>query len=130
MREDISNILILTGAGISAESGVATFRDSDGLWEKHDWREIATPEAFAENPQLVYDFYNARREGVRSVSPNPAHHAIARLEREWTRGPVRLITQSIDPLHGMAGSREMIAMHGELAKIRCDACGEEYRPGK
>lgn len=115
------NIVILTGAGISAESGVATFRDKDGLWAKVDYRDVATPEGFARNPRLVHDFYNARRRGHVGIRPNAAHHALARLEREH-KGSVHIVTQNIDALHEAAGSRNLIHMHGELLKAWCVSC--------
>ena len=105
------NIVILTGAGISAESGVKTFRDDGGLWEGHDIQEVATPEAFRRNPELVQRFYDERRAQVLSVEPNAAHRALARLEREH-RGSVLVVTQNVDDLHERAGSRHVIHMHG------------------
>ncbi|MGB1142280.1 MAG: NAD-dependent deacylase, partial [Halioglobus sp.] len=115
-------IVILTGAGVSAESGLATFRDSDGLWEKHDPMEIATPEAFARAPALVYRFYNARRNQLSDVQPNAAHHALARLQREFT-GEVFLVTQNVDDLHERGGSLQVCHMHGELRSALCSHCG-------
>jgi NAD-dependent deacetylase len=96
--DPLDRIVILTGAGVSAESGLATFRDSGGLWENHDPMQIATPEAFARDPALVYRFYNARRNQLDAVLPNAAHRAIARLQREF-RGEVFLVTQNVDDLH-------------------------------
>src|SRR5690349_578539 len=93
-----SVLLVLTGAGISAESGVPTFRAADGLWEGHRVEDVATPEAFARNPTLVHDFYDARRGKLETVTPNPAHEALARLEREWP-GEFLLVTQNVDDLH-------------------------------
>ncbi len=119
--EYFERIVILTGAGISAESGVDTFRTAGGIWEKYDWRKVATPEGFAEAPSLVHDFYNMRRRLHSTVKPNAAHHALARLEREHT-GTVTLITQNVDQLHEMAGSRNLIHMHGEVMKAWCQAC--------
>lgn len=119
-------IAILTGAGISAESGVATFRDKDGIWSKVDYRDVATPEGFARGPGRVHEFYNARRLAARDVQPNAAHFALARLEREYD-GEVTLVTQNIDALHEAAGSRTIIHMHGELAKALCNACGARHR---
>jgi len=116
-----SNIVILTGAGVSAESGVRTFRDNDGLWEDHRVEDVATPEAFARNPELVQHFYNLRRAQLSTVQPNPAHRAIARLQREL-RGQVTVITQNVDDLHEHGGSTDVIHMHGELLKIRCTRC--------
>lgn len=118
---DSLRITILTGAGISAESGVPTFRGPDGLWEGHRVEEVATPEAFMRNPDLVYRFYNLRRAALPKVEPNAAHRALARLEREH-HSKVTLITQNVDDLHDRAGSTP-IHMHGELLKARCIACG-------
>ena len=117
-------IVILTGAGISRESGLATFRDADGVWATVRIEDVATPEAFARDPARVHGFYNARRRGLLdpAVAPNAAHGALARLEREW-RGPVLLVTQNIDDLHERAGSRRLLHIHGELLKARCAACG-------
>ena len=117
-----SSIVILTGAGISAESGLSTFRDSGGLWEKHRIEDVATPEGFARNPALVHSFYNQRRAQLGSVQPNAAHLALAELERAWP-GDFLLVTQNVDNLHDRAGSRKLLHMHGELAKIRCFRCG-------
>lgn len=114
-------LVVLTGAGISAESGVKTFRDAGGLWEGHRVEEVATPEGFAANPALVHAFYNARRAQLREVAPNAAHEALARLERAW-EGPFLLVTQNVDDLHDRAGSRKLIHMHGELRKVRCVNC--------
>lgn len=118
------SIVILTGAGISKESGLDTFRDADGIWAKVSIEDVATPEAFARNPERVHGFYNARRSGLLSdaVAPNPAHLALARLEADWP-GRVLLVTQNIDDLHERAGSQQMIHMHGELLKARCEHCG-------
>jgi NAD-dependent deacetylase len=117
-----SSIVILTGAGISAESGLRTFRAADGLWEDHRVEDVATPEAFVRDPRLVQRFYNERRRQLQTVEPNAAHHALARLEREWP-GEVLLVTQNVDDLHDRAGSRNLIHMHGELLKARCLRCG-------
>ncbi|MCL4766043.1 MAG: NAD-dependent deacylase [Hyphomicrobiaceae bacterium] len=114
-------IVILTGAGLSAESGLATFRDKDGIWAKYDLSELATPEGFARNPARVHEFYNQRRRGLRSVAPNAAHQALARLERGH-RGEVTIVTQNIDALHEAAGSTRLIHMHGELLKALCARC--------
>lgn len=116
------NIVILTGAGISAESGLDTFRDKGGIWEKYDLMELATPEAFESNPDLVHEFYNARRAGVKKVDPNAAHYALAGLEEKY-HGNITIITQNVDPLHERAGSRNLMHMHGELNKARCVNCG-------
>ena len=117
-------IVVLTGAGISRESGLETFRDPDGIWARVSIDEVATPEAFARDPVRVHGFYNARRRGLLSdgVAPNAAHEALARLERDWP-GEVLLVTQNIDDLHERAGSRNLIHMHGEILKARCEACG-------
>ncbi|MFV8817282.1 NAD-dependent deacylase [Haliea sp. E17] len=126
MRLDhAGNIVILTGAGVSAESGLSTFRDSGGLWENHDPMTIATPEAFARDPGLVYRFYNARRLQLNEVDANPAHRAIARLQREH-RGDVFLVTQNVDDLHERGGSSQVCHMHGELRSAWCLACGSRY----
>jgi NAD-dependent deacetylase len=122
---DFRHIVILTGAGLSAESGLATFRDKDGIWAKYDYREVATPEGFRSSPQLVHDFYNQRRRGLKDVAPNAAHFAVARLESEH-KGSVTVITQNIDPLHEAAGSRNLIHMHGELLKALCALCGARH----
>lgn len=118
------DIVILTGAGISRESGLHTFRDADGIWAKYTIEEVATPQAFARDPRLVHEFYNARRRGLLSpdIAPNAAHRALARLEEEW-QGEVLLVTQNVDDLHGRAGSRNLVHMHGELLKARCEHCG-------
>ena len=116
-----ARIVILTGAGISAESGLATFRGKDGLWEGHRVEEVATPEAFRRNPALVHRFYNLRRAALGGVEPNAAHLALARLQREH-RGTVTLITQNVDDLHERAGSTGVIHMHGELLQARCERC--------
>ncbi len=118
---NFERIVVLTGAGISAESGVSTFRDKDGIWSKYDYREVATPEGFERNPALVHTFYNERRRAHAKVAPNAAHHALARLEREHA-GSVTVVTQNIDALHEAAGSRNIIHMHGEILKVLCAAC--------
>ena len=116
-----STLVILTGAGISAESGISTFRDSNGLWEKHRIEDVATPEAFARDPKLVHRFYNLRRAQLKTVEPNAAHFALARLEAAWP-GEFLLITQNVDNLHERAGSRKVAHMHGEICKVRCVFC--------
>ncbi len=122
MAEGYKRIVILTGAGISAESGIRTFRTADGLWEDHRIEDVATPEGFAADPVLVHDFYNKRRRQLlaSSVKPNAAHLALARLEQAFP-GEVLVVTQNIDNLHERAGSRNLIHMHGELLKARCSA---------
>lgn len=119
-------LLILTGAGISAESGLGTFRDTDGIWSKFDWQKLASPEGFAEDPVAVHAFYNARRAGLLDAAPNAAHTALALLEAAWVRsgGEFLLVTQNIDDLHERAGSERLIHMHGELLRSRCGACGD------
>lgn len=117
------NVVILTGAGISAESGLRTFRAEDALWENHRIEDVATPEAFRRNPDLVQRFYNQRRHQLKDpqVQPNAAHLALAKLENEW-QGDVLLVTQNVDNLHECAGSKNLIHMHGELNKVLCLAC--------
>jgi NAD-dependent deacetylase len=118
----IRNIVILTGAGISAESGIATFRGPGGLWEGHRVEDVCTPEALARDPVLVHRFYDLRRAALTGVVPNDAHRALARLERKWP-GAVLLVTQNVDDLHERAGSERLIHMHGELRSALCAACG-------
>lgn len=115
-------IVVLTGAGISAESGLATFRDADGLWEGHRPEDVATPEAFDRDPVMVHRFYDERRVGVGRVQPNPAHVALARLEQELG-DDLYLVTQNIDDLHERGGSTRVHHMHGEILKALCRACG-------
>ena len=122
---DIRNIVILTGAGVSAESGLATFRGSDGLWEGHRVEDVATPEAFSRDPPLVHKFYDARRARLDEVEPNGAHHALARLDAEWP-GEFLLVTQNVDDLHERAGSKRLLHMHGELTSGWCLACDERF----
>lgn len=118
-------IVILTGAGLSAESGLGTFRDKDGIWTKYDLNEVATPEGFARNPVKVHDFYNARRRGVKDAKPNAAHQALAKLENQHP-GDVLTVTQNIDALHERAGVTNIIHMHGELLNALCANCGARY----
>lgn len=118
---DQRNILILTGAGLSAESGLATFRDKGGIWAKYDYREVATPQGFANNPALVHEFYNMRRRAHAEVKPNAAHVALARLEANHP-GRVTIVTQNVDTLHEAAGTRNLIHMHGEIVKVFCRVC--------
>ncbi|MCL1908873.1 MAG: NAD-dependent protein deacylase [Holophagaceae bacterium] len=115
------SLVILTGAGISAESGIKTFRAHDGLWENHRVEDVASPEGFRQNPELVQRFYNERRRQLSQVSPNAAHHALAELEHKWP-GPFLLVTQNVDDLHDRAGNRSLLHMHGELMKARCMSC--------
>lgn len=121
-----SSIVILTGAGISAESGLETFRGAGGLWCGHRVEDVATPEAFARNPAMVHEFYNMRRNGLLDpqIRPNPAHEALARLENEWP-GDVLLVTQNIDDLHERTGTRNLIHMHGEVLRAFCHFCDHE-----
>ena len=111
-------LIALTGAGISAESGISTFRDSNGLWENHDVMEVASPQGWRQNPELVLRFYNNRRRQLKDVQPNAAHHALVDLERDFD---VTVITQNVDDLHERAGSRQVIHLHGELRKVRSTA---------
>jgi NAD-dependent protein deacetylase/lipoamidase len=122
---EIRNIVILTGAGISAESGLDTFRAIDGLWEGHNVEDVATPEAFRRDPALVHTFYNARRAQLDSAEPNAAHKALAQLDAEWP-GEFLLITQNVDDLHERAGSKRLIHMHGQNKKGWCLACDQRF----
>lgn len=117
-------IVILTGAGISKESGLDTFRDADGIWAKVSWEDVATPEAFARDPERVHAFYNMRRARARAmdIKPNAAHFALAQLEKNWP-GQVLVVTQNVDSLHEQAGTQNLIHMHGIYAKARCNHCG-------
>ena len=119
------NIVVLTGAGISAESGLSTFRGDDGLWEKHRLEDVATPGAFRRDPELVHRFYNMRRAKLGTVEPNPAHKALARLEQEH-EGKVLVVTQNIDDLHERGGSKNILHMHGEILKVRCRSCAQVF----
>ena len=121
------SIVVLTGAGISAESGIKTFRDADGLWEGHDVMEVATPEGFAANPELVLDFYNKRRKQLFEVTPNEAHFDLAELEKDYD---VTIITQNVDDLHERAGSKNVIHLHGELLKVRSTFDYNDIQPWK
>jgi NAD-dependent deacetylase len=117
----MNNIVILTGAGISAESGLATFRGPDGLWEGHRVEDVATPEAFRRDPALVQTFYDQRRARLKQVEPNAAHRALARLDKEWP-GELLIVTQNVDDLHERAGAGRVLHMHGELNSAWCLAC--------
>ena len=116
-----NNIVILTGAGVSAESGVATFRGPGGLWEGHRVEDVCTPQALAHDPVLVHRFYDERRAKLATVAPNAAHHALARLDAQWP-GELLLVTQNVDDLHERAGSKRLIHMHGELNAALCAEC--------
>ena len=122
---DIRNIVILTGAGVSAESGLATFRGPDGLWEGHRVEDVCTPEAVARDPEVVHAFYDARRAKLATVEPNAAHEALARLDSEW-RGELLLVTQNVDDLHERAGSKRLLHMHGELTSGWCLSCDQRF----
>jgi len=122
---DVRNIVVLTGAGVSAESGLATFRGPDGLWEGHRVEDVCTPEAYRRDPALVHAFYDARREKLGTVEPNDAHRALARLDTVWP-GEMLLVTQNVDDLHERAGSQRLLHMHGELASGWCLACDERF----
>ncbi len=119
------SIVVLTGAGISRESGLHTFRDADGIWATVKIEDVATPEAFRRDPVRVQEFYNTRRRNLlrNDIAPNPAHLALAEFEAAWS-GEFLLVTQNIDDLHERAGSRNLIHMHGEMLKARCDRCGD------
>ena len=117
----LRNIVILTGAGISAESGIATFRGPGGLWEGHRVEDVCTPEALAHDPVLVHRFYDARRAALATVEPNSAHHALARLDAAWA-GDLLIVTQNVDDLHERAGAKRLLHMHGELRSALCAAC--------
>ncbi|MGD9811935.1 MAG: NAD-dependent deacylase [Sphingobium sp.] len=131
---DYRSIVILTGAGISAESGLATFRGPDGLWEGHHVEDVCTPQALRRDPALVHRFYDERREKLAQVEPNAAHVALGRLEREW-KGELLLVTQNVDDLHERGGCRQVLHMHGELLSALCASCGaarpwrDEMPPG-
>ena len=120
----MKKLVVLSGAGISAESGIKTFRDYNGLWENHRIEDVASPEGFARNPKLVLDFYNARRKQLKEVEPNEAHQILAELENHFD---VHIITQNVDDLHERAGSQRLIHMHGEHLKAWCTACDQRSR---
>ena len=124
-------VAVLTGAGVSAESGVATFRGSDGLWEGNRIEDVATPSAFARQPSLVWRFYNARRQQLWTVKPNPGHLALAQMEKRWGSERFALITQNVDGLHRAAGSQHVLELHGNLTRVRCTGCEHiEERPNE
>ena len=114
----MKKLVVLTGAGMSAESGISTFRDANGLWEGHDVMEVASPEGFANNPELVLDFYNKRREQLKHVSPNQGHFNLKQLEKQFE---VHIVTQNVDDLHERAESKNVLHLHGELRKVRSTA---------
>ncbi|HEX7872577.1 MAG TPA: NAD-dependent deacylase [Sphingobium sp.] len=120
---EFRNIVILTGAGISAESGLATFRGPDGLWEGHRVEDVCTPQALARDAELVHRFYDERRAKLAEVVPNAAHRALARLDAEWP-GDLLIVTQNVDDLHERAGAHRMLHMHGELQSALCATCGD------
>ena len=125
----VRRIVILTGAGISAESGIDTFRSAGGLWEQHRVEDVATPEAFARDPDLVLRFYDMRRERIQEVEPNQAHEALARLDWLWPKADgydLTIVTQNVDDLHERAGARRLIHMHGEHLKAWCPACDARH----
>lgn len=117
--------IVLTGAGISADSGLKTFRDSDGLWENHRIEDVATPQGFINNPSLVYQFYNERRKALHDVSPNDGHYTLKKLE-DFLENQFLLVTQNVDDLHERAGSQRLMHIHGELLKARCLSCAEVF----
>jgi NAD-dependent deacetylase len=119
-----ASLAVLTGAGISAESGVPTFRGTDGLWKEHKPEDLATPEAFARDPRLVWEWYNWRREGLAQAQPNAAHHALVKLEIRIAN--FTLITQNVDGLHDRAGSGKILKLHGDIWRLRCTACGANW----
>ncbi|MDF8333204.1 NAD-dependent deacylase [Novosphingobium cyanobacteriorum] len=127
----IRNIVILTGAGVSAESGIDTFRGGGGLWEQHRVEDVATPEAFARDPELVLRFYDMRRAAIQTKEPNAAHRALARLEREWPKkapgAQVLIVTQNVDDLHERGGALDVLHMHGEHLNAWCNACDARSR---
>ncbi|KIC35456.1 NAD-dependent deacylase [Leisingera sp. ANG-M7] len=125
MGKSSQKIVILTGAGISAESGLGTFRDAGGLWAQHRIEDVATPEGFARNPDLVHGFYNARRVQAAGADPNPAHQALARLQREHP-GEVVIVTQNVDGLHEAGGAQRVLHLHGTLAGALCAACSHRW----
>lgn len=122
-------VTVLTGAGVSAESGLATFRGGGGLWEGQPVEAVATPQAFERDPVRVWRFYNARRAALRTARPNPGHHALAAMEDRWGSERFTLITQNVDGLHRVAGSRSVLEVHGALSRVRCTGCGKAQDRG-
>lgn len=123
MNHRATNLVVLTGAGVSAESGIRTFRATDGLWEDHRIEDVASPEGYQRDPALIHKFYNERRSSLLAAEPNQAHLALAKFEKVFN-GNFLLVTQNIDDLHERSGSRNLIHMHGELLKAHCDQCGD------
>ena len=121
---DAKSLAVLTGAGISAESGIPTFRGAEGLWKEYKPEDLATPEAFAKDPKLVWEWYNWRRELIKPAQPNPAHKALVKLEIRIAR--FTLVTQNVDGLHDMAGSGKILKLHGDIWRLRCTACGANW----
>ncbi len=121
---DAKSLAVLTGAGISAESGIPTFRGAEGLWKEHNPEELATPEAFAKDPRLVWEWYNWRREIIKKAQPNAAHKALVKLEIRIAQ--FTLITQNVDGLHDMAGSGKILKLHGDIWRLRCMSCGANW----
>ncbi|MBI4442377.1 MAG: NAD-dependent deacylase [Acidobacteria bacterium] len=123
------SVCVLTGAGVSQESGIPTFRGTDGLWRKYRAEDLATPEAFARDPLLVWEWYAWRRELIHRAQPNAAHRALAALQEQWSAKPGQfwLVTQNVDGLHDLAGSRNVIRLHGDFWLLRCTRCGAERR---
>jgi NAD-dependent deacetylase len=124
LLQSITRLAVMTGAGVSAESGLATFRGAGGLWEGHRVEDVATPRAFQRDPTLVWRFYNARRANLRTVRPNPGHLALVALENHFGLDRFTLITQNVDGLHQAAGNRRVLELHGSLARVRCTGCGD------
>jgi NAD-dependent deacetylase len=124
MLAEASSVAVLTGAGISAESGIPTFRGSEGLWKNFKPEELATPEAFTKNPRLVWEWYDFRRQAIAKAQPNAAHHALARLEIAKPR--FTLITQNVDGLHDLAGTGKILKLHGDIWRLRCTVCGANF----
>lgn len=128
---EANRLAVLTGAGVSAESGLATFRGGGGLWEGHRVEDVATPEAFQRDPAMVWRFYHARREGLKQARPNPGHYALAALEERFGRANFALATQNVDGLHRAAGSQHVLELHGRLSRVRCTGCEQVMdRPGE
>jgi NAD-dependent deacetylase len=123
LLQSAESVAVLTGAGVSAESGIPTFRSNGGYWRTHQFRDLATPEGFARDPKLVWTWYEERRRGIALAKPNAGHYALVELEQ--TRPVFTLITQNVDGLHDLAGSQNIIRLHGDISTVRCLKCGEE-----